>query len=1366
MRFGLVFVVLPLMICAQTTSALSAEKPSFVIFLSDDHGWWDSTVYGALDVRTPNMQRLADEGMTLTHCFVASPACAPSRAALLTGLMPARNGAEANHTYCHEGIETLPAYLQELGYEVAAFGKVAHGRDVTRHGFDHHDRQYSEDVVARYLAERDAARPLCLFVGTHQPHVPWPENDGYDPAKLCVPPTHVDTPETRTYRARYYTDVTVADAELGQIYDLAREKLGRNTLFIYTSDHGAQWPLGKWNLYDAGIRTPFIAVWPDVIKPGQQCDAMASWVDLLPTLIELAGGTPPTDIDGRSFAGVLRGQTDRHRDHIFATHSGDGRMNVYPIRCVRTERFKYILNLRPDFRHTTHFDLARDKDGLAVWQSWERAAEKDDHARAAVLRYARRPREELYDVGADPHETKNLVDSPEHRATVDQLRGELEAWMEQQGDTKKVFSEPYLLADPKPEPIGVREARTRENAPVKPPPGGAPWRYVTVSPGAGWETAGFDDRGWKSGAGGFGRINQPAARVRTRWNTPDIWLRRTFEIERLPKKPALLIFHDEDAEVYLNGVEIARFTGYGQAYFLAPLNKAGLKALKPASNLLAVHCRQTRGGQYIDAAIIDATEAESLDVAVATFVGEGEAPIATPWSEAVTEENAWREYPRPQMVRPLWQNLNGHWDYAVTRPGDTAPSEYDGNILVPFCTESPLSGVGRRVKPEERVWYRRTFSLPDSWRGGRLLLHFGAVDWEAAVWVNGRRVGEHRGGYVPFTLDVTDALTDRGDQELTVRAWDPRDDQQYLRGKQSSKTDHYETSTGIWQTVWLEPVAPVSIAKLKLTPDVDRGVLTVEPVIRGDGDASMIEITALDGETEVARASGRITAPVELKLDQPKLWSPDRPFLYDLEARLVRDGQTLDTVESYFGMRKIEVGRDGGGINRILLNGQPIFQIGPLDQSYWPESVFTPPSERAMVYDLQYLKDVACNMVRLHITTNPDRWYYACDRLGLLVWQDFVCGTRPKKYDQVTDDEAAEWRREQRAMIDWLQNHPSIVMWVVFNESWNQHRTEDQTAWAMSYDPTRLVSVASGWDDVPGLSDVRDIHDYTTHPSIPRPVTEPKRAVVLGECGGFNCIVTDHNWHGETQPAATDNDDWVQDIKRPRYDMGEPLAEHYEALVEDLRLLQTEGLCGAVYTQLTDMKREQNGYLTFDRRVSKIEPARLRAIHERLFASRPRLLSLLSGADDQPVTWRYAKDTPRGEWTAIGYDDTSWQQGHGPFGVGKDSRSKLGTPIDSDRFYLRKPFVLHDVPASVAVRVRISGQFRGQLNLLTIHLNGRAIAIDNTRHIQAGDRVSLFHLHPEQLKLLSTGRNVLAVEINRHDVASLVVDVDLLQVED
>ena len=587
-------------------AAAKAKRPNIVVFLSDDHGVLDSTVYGATDVRTPNMRRLAKAGLTFAAAFVASPSCAPSRAAMLTGLMPARNGAEANHSYCRAGIKTIPAYLHALGYEVAAFGKVAHGRDATRHGFDRHDPRYDAATVGRYLDGRNSGKPLCLLVGTHQPHVPWPPSDGYDPARLHVPPTHVDTPETREYRARYYTDVTIADTELGQIHDLARKKLGGDTLLIYTSDQGAQWPLGKWNLYDAGIRTPLIAVWPGVIQPGTQTGAMVSWVDLLPTFVEAAGGTPPKDIDGRSFAAVLRGRAETHRKHIFATHSGDGRMNVYPIRCVRTERYKYILNLRPDCRHTTHIDLARGKDGLVVWRSWERAAETDAHAAAVVRRYAQRPREELYDLDADPRETRNLAASGEHQhqETLKKLRALLADWMARQGDTKRVFNQPYLLKDPKPVAQGVRESAAGRRA----APDAAQWRYTTKKPAAGWEKPGFDDSAWQAGRSGFGRIKQPSARVRTPWRTSDIWLRRTFQLKAPPARPRLVIFHDEDAEVYINGVWAAKLTGHVVEYKSLPIRPAAVKALRPGRNTLAVHCRQTIGGQYIDVALADAAK--------------------------------------------------------------------------------------------------------------------------------------------------------------------------------------------------------------------------------------------------------------------------------------------------------------------------------------------------------------------------------------------------------------------------------------------------------------------------------------------------------------------------------------------------------------------------------------------------------------------------------------------------------------------------------------------------------------------------------------------------------------------------------------
>jgi N-sulfoglucosamine sulfohydrolase len=436
-------------------AAADAARPHIVVFISDDHSLLDSTVYGAKDVKTPNMERLARAGLTFDRAFVASPSCAPSRAALLTGLMPARNGAEANHSKPRAELKKLPAYLQELGYEVVAFGKVSHYRHTGDYGFDHfaHDA-FHEDIAVpnalKWLRARRSEKPLCLFVGTNWPHVPWPaDGEGYAAQNVAVPPTHIDTPRTREMRARYYAAIARMDVELGQVFDAAHEILGANTFFLHTADHGAQWPFGKWSCYDAGIRTPLIAVWPEKVAAGTRTDAMVSWIDLLPTLVDVAGGSPPRDIDGRSFSAVLRGERREHRDWIFTTHSGDGRMNIYPIRSVRTADWKYIRNLHPEYYHTTHVDLAQAEDGAGYFASWRERAKTDPAAAAIVNRYHQRPAEELYDLRVDPFEVKNLASDPAHAEKVAALRGEVDAWMRDQDDNGRVFNEPRLLTDPK-----------------------------------------------------------------------------------------------------------------------------------------------------------------------------------------------------------------------------------------------------------------------------------------------------------------------------------------------------------------------------------------------------------------------------------------------------------------------------------------------------------------------------------------------------------------------------------------------------------------------------------------------------------------------------------------------------------------------------------------------------------------------------------------------------------------------------------------------------------------------------------------------------------------------------------------------------
>ena len=443
------FALLSLLLVAH--AAYGEEKPNIVVFISDDHGQLDSTPYGAADVRTPNMDRLAADGMTFTHAFVASPACGPSRTAMLTGLWSARNGAEPNHRAKNPDVRSLPPLLHALGYEVAAFGKVAHNNYAKDHGFDvvrGIQIGYSDTVeVAEFLKSRDTSKPLCLFYGTRHPHVPWGENSGYDSAAIKLPPTHVDTPATRDERARYYSDVTRADALLGELRDLAKAHVPGDTLFIYTADHGGQWPFAKWNLYDAGTRVPFLAAWPGRLNPGTTSDAMICWPDLLPTFIELGGGAAPEGIDGRSFAGVLRGTTSTHRDRVFTTHSGDGDFNVYPIRSVRTRDWKYIRNLHPEFQHHTHISRSSGPSGRDYWASWVEAARQDSLAAAVVKRYSERPAEELYNLATDPFELHNLAADPAQAERLQSLRADLDGWMKQQGDKQTVFGKPLLLGE-------------------------------------------------------------------------------------------------------------------------------------------------------------------------------------------------------------------------------------------------------------------------------------------------------------------------------------------------------------------------------------------------------------------------------------------------------------------------------------------------------------------------------------------------------------------------------------------------------------------------------------------------------------------------------------------------------------------------------------------------------------------------------------------------------------------------------------------------------------------------------------------------------------------------------------------------------
>lgn len=433
-----------------------AEKPNMVVFIADDHGYADNSIYGLSNIRTPKMASLAAEGMVFTEAFVASPSCAPSRGALLTGLMPARNGAEANHSLPRPAAMTMVKRLQEQGYEVVALGKIGHGKETEMAGFDFHKDYGGKagplvEVVRNFLENRHSDKPLCLMVGDHRPHVPWIRKATYDPAKVTLPGKTLDTPETRQHWARYLTDVTGMDTAMGKVDDLARKHFGKNTyLFAYTSDHGPQWPFGKWNLYDSGIRTPLIIRWTGHVKPASRTAAMVSWVDIMPTLLDLAGAPAPADIDGKSFKDVLLGTSDHHRDEIFTTHSGDGGMNVYPIRSVRTRDFKYIRNLHPEFYHSNHSDILRKDGAGGYWDSWDELAKSSPAAAALEVKYYVRPAEEFYDLQADPGELHNLAGDPASKARMDKMSADLDAWMKSQGDEKTVFNKPYPTSGPRP----------------------------------------------------------------------------------------------------------------------------------------------------------------------------------------------------------------------------------------------------------------------------------------------------------------------------------------------------------------------------------------------------------------------------------------------------------------------------------------------------------------------------------------------------------------------------------------------------------------------------------------------------------------------------------------------------------------------------------------------------------------------------------------------------------------------------------------------------------------------------------------------------------------------------------------------------
>lgn len=573
--------------------------------------------------------------------------------------------------------------------------------------------------------------------------------------------------------------------------------------------------------------------------------------------------------------------------------------------------------------------------------------------------------------------------------------------------------------------------------------------------------------------------------------------------------------------------------------------------------------------------------------------------IRTPWAEQIDVNNVWKEYPRPIMERTAWKNLNGLWSYAVKPKGEAQPTKWDGEILVPFCIESSLSGVGKTLGDKNELWYNRTFTVPAQWKKQNVLLHFGAVDWKADVWVNDVKVGSHTGGYVPFSFDITQALK-AGENKLTVRVWDPTDRGYQPRGKQVCNPDGiwYTPVSGIWQTVWLEPVAPMHIENLRILPNVDANTVTVTVQKSVECPAMMAEVKVLDGGKLVATARGINNEPVEVRMpEDPKLWSPDSPFLYDLEVTIYKDGKPVDSVKSYAAMRKISTKRDDNGIVRMQLNNKDLFQFGPLDQGWWPDGLYTAPSYEAMIFDIDKTKEWGFNMIRKHIKVEPAAWYTYCDRKGIIVWQDMPSGDRNPEWQmhqyftgtelKRSAESEACYRKEWKEIMDFLYSYPCICTWVPFNEAWGQFKTPEIAEWTKQYDPSRLVNPASGGNFY-HCGDIVDLHNY---PGPRMYLYDGERANVLGEYGGIGLALEGHLWKPDR------NWGYVQ------FKNSKEVTDEYVKFGKELLKYIKQGFTAAVYTQTTDVEIEVNGVMTYDRKVMKMDEKRLRKMNDEIVNS-------------------------------------------------------------------------------------------------------------------------------------------------------------------
>ncbi len=697
--------------------------------------------------------------------------------------------------------------------------------------------------------------------------------------------------------------------------------------------------------------------------------------------------------------------------------------------------------------------------------------------------------------------------------------------------------------------------------------------------------------------------------------------------------------------------------------------------------------------------------------------------MLTSWGKTVQPAAAWPEHPRPQMARRTWLNLNGLWEYAIRPRDEGRPAGFEGAILVPFPAESALSGVHRAVPPESALWYRRTFvAVPRP--GCRLLLHFEAVDWEATVYVNGREVGTHFGGYDPFALDVTAALKPSGPQEIVVRAWDPTDSGGQPRGKQALKPSDvwFTASSGIWGTVWLEEVPANPIQSVRIVPDLDAGAVRVTV---NAAAAAHVRMAAYAGTQTVATATGRTGEPVEMKIPSPRPWSPDDPFLYGLKI-----GAGDDIVDSYFGLRKIETRPGSDGKPRLFLNGEPWFPFGVFDQGFWPDGLHTPPSDEAVRAELEQMKKVGFNTVRKHVKVEPERWYYWCDRLGLAVWQDIPNGNNP-------DDPAKnQFRKELQAIVDARRNHPSIVLWNLFNTGWGMFAPEELVNAVRERDPGRLVCQNVG-ATVPGLGDA-----VMEQGSLDRPAAESRRASLLGGIGALNLEVPGRVWPGAT-------------LRKGDYLAGsQDLEKSYAGAILRARLAAAQGWAGAVYLMWCDIEGELSGLLTYDREVMKIPADRITALNVTMRGPPPAMQTLVAcAADGVQSAWRYTTTPPPEQWRSVDFDDAAWLEGAGAFGQkASDAHTRyVATELGSSEVWLRRV-------------VNIDGELGHGLFLKVLHDDDAEVHLNGEEIARLPGWTPEYKLIPIPSGKFRNGRNVLAVYC-RNSQGAYVIDAGIVEVK-